>query len=48
VTLTILIVGTAGTREAGLSAALLALVLVTVSLGCRAFINVFLKPEGVA
>src|SRR5947208_1353321 len=30
VTLTILIVGTAGTREAGLSAALLALVLVTV------------------
>jgi hypothetical protein len=48
VTLTILIVGTAGAREAGLSAALLALVLVTVSLGSRAFINVFLKPEGLA
>jgi hypothetical protein len=46
VTLTILVVGLAGSREAGLAAAVLALVLVTVSLGCRAFIHVFLKPEG--
>src|SRR5262245_15372081 len=48
VTLAILIVGLAGSRDAGLAAAVLALVLVTVSLGCRAFINVFFKPEGVA
>ena len=39
VTLTILIVGLAGNREAGLAAALLALVLVTVSLGSRGLIH---------
>jgi hypothetical protein len=48
VTLTILIVGVAGNREAGLSAAVLALVLVTVSLGCRAILHVFFEQEGAA
>jgi hypothetical protein len=45
VTLTILIVGLAGNREAGLAAALLALALVTVSLGCRGLIHLLEAEE---
>ncbi len=46
VTLAILLVGLLGSREAGLSAAVLSLVLVTVSLGSRAIIHVWSQPEG--
>jgi hypothetical protein len=46
VTLAILLVGTLGNRDAGLSAAVLSLVLVTVSLGSRAIIHVWSQPEG--
>ncbi len=46
VTLAILLVGLLGNREAGLSAAVLSLVLVTVSLGSRAIIHVWSQPEG--
>jgi hypothetical protein len=45
VTLAILLVGTLGNRDAGLAAALLSLVLVTVSLATRAIIHVFIEPE---
>lgn len=45
VTLSILLVGTLGNRDAGLAAALLSVVLVTVSLGSRAIIHVFIEPE---
>jgi hypothetical protein len=46
VTLAILLVGLLGNREAGLAAALLSLVLVTVSLGSRGFIHLLTQEEG--
>ena len=46
VTLAILLVGLLGNREAGLSAALLSLVLVTVSLGSRGFTHLLTQKEG--
>ncbi len=46
VTLAILLVGTLGSRDAGLAAAILSLVLVTVSLGGRALAHALHPEEG--